>query len=100
MEQLKRMAVFATVVDKGSMVAAATELGMTASAVSTFQQKHASEILAPAGLTRGTGSVYASTRVPPFTAAVPRCWPWLKRPSSVCWNCAMRQWGNYALPRR
>jgi DNA-binding transcriptional LysR family regulator len=34
MEQLKRMAVFATVVDKGSMVAAAAELGMTASAVS------------------------------------------------------------------
>jgi len=34
MEQLKRMAVFATVVDKGSMVAAAAELGMTSSAVS------------------------------------------------------------------
>lgn len=34
MEQLKRMAVFATVVDKGSMVAAAAQLGMTASAVS------------------------------------------------------------------
>ncbi|MBT8767994.1 LysR family transcriptional regulator [Metapseudomonas boanensis] len=34
MEQLKRMAVFATVVDKGSMVAAAEALGMTASAVS------------------------------------------------------------------
>ncbi|MEN0106583.1 MAG: LysR family transcriptional regulator [Pseudomonas sp.] len=34
MEQLKRMAVFATVVDKGSMVAAAAELGMTPSAVS------------------------------------------------------------------
>ena len=34
MEQLKRMAVFATVVDRGSMVAAAEVLGMTASAVS------------------------------------------------------------------
>ncbi|MDG1581458.1 LysR family transcriptional regulator [Pseudomonas sp. GOM6] len=34
MEQLKRMALFATVVDKGSMVAAADALGMTASAVS------------------------------------------------------------------
>ncbi|WP_447589537.1 LysR family transcriptional regulator [Aquipseudomonas campi] len=34
MEQLKRMALFATVVDKGSMVAAADELGMTPSAVS------------------------------------------------------------------
>lgn len=34
MEQLKRMAVFATVVDCGSMVAAAEVLGMTASAVS------------------------------------------------------------------
>ncbi|RJG13337.1 LysR family transcriptional regulator [Pseudomonas cavernicola] len=34
MEQLKRMAVFATVVDNGSMVAAAEVLGMTASAVS------------------------------------------------------------------
>lgn len=34
MEQLKRMAVFATVVDKGSMVAAAEVLGMTPSAVS------------------------------------------------------------------
>lgn len=34
MEQLKRMALFATVVDKGSMVAAAEALGMTASAVS------------------------------------------------------------------
>ena len=34
MEQLKRMAVFATVVDRGSMVAAAEILGMTASAVS------------------------------------------------------------------
>ncbi|AMR66056.1 LysR family transcriptional regulator [Aquipseudomonas alcaligenes] len=34
MEQLKRMALFATVVDRGSMVAAAEVLGMTASAVS------------------------------------------------------------------
>ncbi|MEO4045996.1 LysR family transcriptional regulator [Pseudomonas sp. CAU 1711] len=34
MEQLKRMALFATVVEKGSMVAAAEALGMTASAVS------------------------------------------------------------------
>lgn len=34
MDQLKRMAIFATVVDKGSMVAAAETLGMTASAVS------------------------------------------------------------------
>jgi DNA-binding transcriptional LysR family regulator len=34
MEQLKRMAVFATVVDRGSMVAAAEALGMTPSAVS------------------------------------------------------------------
>lgn len=34
MEQLKRMALFATVVDKGSMVAAADVLGMSASAVS------------------------------------------------------------------
>lgn len=34
MEQLKRMALFATVVDKGSMVAAAEALGMSASAVS------------------------------------------------------------------
>ncbi|WP_220813692.1 LysR family transcriptional regulator [Pseudomonas paralcaligenes] len=34
MEQLKRMALFATVVEKGSMVAAAESLGMTASAVS------------------------------------------------------------------
>jgi DNA-binding transcriptional LysR family regulator len=34
MEQLKRMALFATVVDKGSMVGAAEALGMTASAVS------------------------------------------------------------------
>ncbi|HUE92143.1 LysR family transcriptional regulator [Pseudomonas sp.] len=34
MGQLKRMAVFATVVDRGSMVAAAEVLGMTASAVS------------------------------------------------------------------
>ncbi|KFX71577.1 LysR family transcriptional regulator [Pseudomonas taeanensis MS-3] len=34
MEQLKRMAVFATVVDRGSMVAAAEVLGMTPSAVS------------------------------------------------------------------
>lgn len=34
MEQLKRMAVFATVVERGSMVAAAEALGMTASAVS------------------------------------------------------------------
>lgn len=34
MEQLKRMAIFATVVDRGSMVAAAEVLGMTASAVS------------------------------------------------------------------
>ncbi|WP_044873942.1 LysR family transcriptional regulator [Pseudomonas sp. LFM046] len=34
MEQLKRMAVFATVVERGSMVAAAEVLGMTASAVS------------------------------------------------------------------
>ncbi|MDD0841746.1 LysR family transcriptional regulator [Pseudomonas sp. Gutcm_11s] len=34
MEQLKRMALFASVVEKGSMVAAAEALGMTASAVS------------------------------------------------------------------
>ncbi|ARU89871.1 LysR family transcriptional regulator [Pseudomonas sp. M30-35] len=34
MEQLKRMAIFATVVERGSMVAAAEVLGMTASAVS------------------------------------------------------------------
>lgn len=34
MEQLKRMALFAAVVEKGSMVAAAEALGMTASAVS------------------------------------------------------------------
>ena len=34
---------------------------MTETAVRTFQQKYASEILAPVGLTRGTGSVYAST---------------------------------------
>lgn len=34
MEQLKRMAVFATVVEKGSMVAAGEALGMSASAVS------------------------------------------------------------------
>ncbi|VXC50716.1 LysR family transcriptional regulator [Pseudomonas sp. 8AS] len=34
MEQLKRMALFATVVDKGSMVGAAEALGMTPSAVS------------------------------------------------------------------
>lgn len=34
MEQLKRMAIFATVVERGSMVAAADVLGMTASAVS------------------------------------------------------------------
>ena len=34
MEQLKRMAIFATVVDRGSMVAAAEVLGMTASAIS------------------------------------------------------------------
>ncbi|MBB6342183.1 DNA-binding transcriptional LysR family regulator [Pseudomonas fluvialis] len=34
MDQLKRMAVFASVVDKGSMVGAAEALGMTASAVS------------------------------------------------------------------
>ena len=34
MEQLKRMALFATVVDRGSMVGAAAVLGMTASAVS------------------------------------------------------------------
>lgn len=34
MEQLKRMALFATVVQKGSMVAAAQVMGMTASAVS------------------------------------------------------------------
>lgn len=34
MEQLKRMALFATVVEKGSMVAAGEALGMTASAVS------------------------------------------------------------------
>ncbi|SDG53743.1 DNA-binding transcriptional regulator, LysR family [Pseudomonas benzenivorans] len=34
MEQLKRMAIFATVVDRGSMVAAAELLGMTPSAVS------------------------------------------------------------------
>lgn len=34
MEQLKRMALFATVVDKGSMVAAGEALGMSASAVS------------------------------------------------------------------
>ena len=34
MEQLKRMALFATVVDRGSMVAAAEVLGMSASAVS------------------------------------------------------------------
>lgn len=34
MEQLKRMAVFAMVVDQGSMVGAAQKLGMTASAVS------------------------------------------------------------------
>ena len=34
MEQLKRMAIFATVVDRGSMVAAAEMLGMTPSAVS------------------------------------------------------------------
>lgn len=34
MEQLKRMALFATVVERGSMVAAAEVLGMTASAVS------------------------------------------------------------------
>ncbi|MBL0949529.1 MAG: LysR family transcriptional regulator [Pseudomonas sp.] len=34
MEQLKRMALFATVVEKGSMVAAAEAMGMTASAVS------------------------------------------------------------------
>lgn len=34
MEQLKRMAIFATVVEQGSMVAAAQVLGMTASAVS------------------------------------------------------------------
>ncbi|NQD92628.1 LysR family transcriptional regulator [Pseudomonas sp. CrR25] len=34
MEQLKRMAIFATVVDRGSMVAAAEVLGMTPSAVS------------------------------------------------------------------
>lgn len=34
MEQLKRMALFATVVQKGSMVAAAEAMGMTASAVS------------------------------------------------------------------
>jgi DNA-binding transcriptional LysR family regulator len=34
MEQLKRMALFATVVEKGSMVAAAEALGMSASAVS------------------------------------------------------------------
>ncbi|WP_068829742.1 LysR family transcriptional regulator [Pseudomonas sp. BMS12] len=34
MEQLKRMALFAAVVDKGSMVGAAEALGMTASAVS------------------------------------------------------------------
>jgi DNA-binding transcriptional LysR family regulator len=39
MEQLKRMAVFATVVDKGSMVAAAEALGMTASAVSQHIRK-------------------------------------------------------------
>ncbi|WXL25147.1 LysR family transcriptional regulator [Ectopseudomonas mendocina] len=39
MEQLKRMAVFATVVDKGSMVAAADALGMTASAVSQHIRK-------------------------------------------------------------
>ena len=34
MEQLKRMAVFAMVVEKGSMVAAGEALGMSASAVS------------------------------------------------------------------
>ena len=34
MEQLKRMALFATVVARGSMVGAAETLGMTASAVS------------------------------------------------------------------
>lgn len=34
---------------------------MTASAVIKFQEKYSSEILAPAGLSRGTGSVYAST---------------------------------------
>lgn len=34
MEQLKRMALFATVVERGSMVGAAEALGMTASAIS------------------------------------------------------------------
>ena len=34
---------------------------MTETAVRTFQQKYATEILAPVGLKRGTGSVYAST---------------------------------------
>jgi len=35
---------------------------MTASAVSSFQRKYASEILTPLGLSRPTGSVYASTQ--------------------------------------
>ena len=35
---------------------------LTERAVSTFQEKYASEVLAPVGLTRGTGNVYASTR--------------------------------------
>ena len=39
MEQLKRMAIFATVVEKGSLVAAADVLGMTASAVSQQLRK-------------------------------------------------------------
>ena len=43
MDKLRRMAVFATVVEKGSMVAAARELGMTPSAVSQHISKLESE---------------------------------------------------------
>ena len=49
MDSLKGMAIFATVVDKGSMAAAAQSLGMTPSAVSQQIRRSLCCIAPPAG---------------------------------------------------
>lgn len=59
--EVKRLQIFLNVEVAANLPTSGLYGPMTATAVSKFQEKYASEILTPAGLSRGTGSVYAST---------------------------------------